>query len=432
MKHPVSLKSSFLIIAAALTLGSTLVYPTSVGALVESASPNAPAGSASTYQFNNDHTDVNNRAHVALPARKLWTYKQPIGYVGGDSGNSTLTSYPLIINGRVFTEGFSTSAEYDNVLEGFNASTGTLLWPPVDIGRYGDETGTIAADSDNVYAADDVSVGSEAEIVISAYSQSTGHEIWSMTTKAESDVNSPPTVAGGILYVVGTGSAGVLFALDAATGSILWSQSVANGDYSAPAVTGSTVIVSYADELTYAFNALTGAPVWLHSGTGEGGWGQTPVVANGDVYVLGEPFTSDPGIVLSVRTGKRVGTFTASSELPTIYGTTLLVTQGTHESQTVTAENLATGKVLWTQSGDGELDTDPVVADGAVFMGSALGEVYAFSASTGVELWHAKTGAAVVPSAIGLYTVLGGMAVSDGLLAVPTLKGIVVFGTTAK
>jgi outer membrane protein assembly factor BamB len=65
-------------------------------------------------------------------------------------------------------------------------------------------------------------------------------------------------------------------------------------------------------------------------------------------------------------------------------------------------------------------------------MGSALGEVYAFSASTGVELWHAKTGAAVVPSAIGLYTVLGGMAVSDGLLAVPTLKGIVVFGTTAK
>jgi outer membrane protein assembly factor BamB len=85
-----------------------------------------------------------------------------------------------------------------------------------------------------------------------------------------------PTLAGGRVYTFG--GTGILNALDARDGSVLWSRNVATdtgrkvpiwGFSSSPAVVGDTVIVAAAGTLA-AFDAATGNPRWVGPNRGGG------------------------------------------------------------------------------------------------------------------------------------------------------------------
>jgi len=76
----------------------------------------------------------------------------------------------------------------------------------------------------------------------------------------------------------------MLYATNEATGALLWSQPVANGDNSSPAVDSSHVYVSYPDNY-YAFDLTTGALAWHDALGGDGGGGRTPVAADGHVFI---------------------------------------------------------------------------------------------------------------------------------------------------
>ena len=51
--------------------------------------------------------------------------------------------------------------------------------------------------------------------------------------------------------------------------------------------------------------------------------------------------------------------------------------------------------MLWTFSGDGMLQSAPIVIDNAVVIGSGSGTVYALDAATGAILWSGSAGAAI-------------------------------------
>jgi outer membrane protein assembly factor BamB len=104
-------------------------------------------------------------------------------------------------------------------------------------------------------------------------------------------------VAKGIVYVGASvpgqhgSSSGVLYALKARAGKIIWSASVASGITSSPAIANGVVYVGSDDGTLYAFNAKTGAELAAVAGVS----GQSsPTVANGMVYsettVSGELF----------------------------------------------------------------------------------------------------------------------------------------------
>jgi outer membrane protein assembly factor BamB len=72
------------------------------------------------------------------------------------------------------------------------------------------------------------------------------------------------------------------YALNANTGSKLWSYATRNRVYSAPAVANGVVYVGSNDKNLYALNAKTGAKLWTYK-TGSA-VDSSPVIANGVIY----------------------------------------------------------------------------------------------------------------------------------------------------
>ena len=93
-----------------------------------------------------------------------------------------------------------------------------------------------------------------------------------------------PAVANGVVYF---GSADYkLYALDAFTGTKLWSYTTGFLVYSSPAVANGVVYVGSSDRKLYALGARTGALLWTYT-TGQSDYGiqSSPTVADGNVYV---------------------------------------------------------------------------------------------------------------------------------------------------
>src|SRR5487761_963284 len=134
-----------------------------------------------------------------------------------------------------------------------------------------------------------------AETAISASNVSQLVPKWTLTTAGE--VSATPTVAGGTVYVPDWG--GKLWAVNASTGAVVWSHTVASytgvtGDISriSPAITGNDLILGDHAHLNkgayvFAVNRTTGARLWSvrvdsnHASEITG----SPVVYNGVAYV---------------------------------------------------------------------------------------------------------------------------------------------------
>ena len=100
----------------------------------------------------------------------------------------------------------------------------------------------------------------------------TGARVWryQTSTLADSDVGAPPTISprgrngftDGVVYA--TGKDKVVYALDLATGRLIWKHPLAtgtNGDVAGAALVGDRIYVG-SDTGVYALNATTGAQVW--------------------------------------------------------------------------------------------------------------------------------------------------------------------------
>ncbi|TMD62700.1 MAG: PQQ-like beta-propeller repeat protein [Chloroflexi bacterium] len=100
----------------------------------------------------------------------------------------------------------------------------------------------------------------------------------------------------------------------------------------------------------------------------------------------------------------------------------------------VRAQNLRTGAPLWSFTGDCDIYTLPVAANGTVYIASAQGNLYALNERTGALVWSDNAGGRIVgegqnpyyPSPAGTQPAL---AVGEGLLAVPTETTLTVYGS---
>jgi outer membrane protein assembly factor BamB len=210
-----------------------------------------------------------------------------------------------VYDGAIYIQG------YTGILYAFNGS-GTQLWSTQlgDIGFSGPVVvnGVIYVESgDSVYAlntsgailwstatADPIQSNSVAVVNgkvfavsqdgdLHALNASTGTEIWSYPILSNDANSSTPAVADGIVYV---GSANdTFYALRASTGVLIWSATTGGEIVGSPAVAGGVVYIASLDGYLYAFNAADGTTVWkvpLPNGAASEG----PVtIADGVVYV---------------------------------------------------------------------------------------------------------------------------------------------------
>ena len=230
--------------------------------------------------------------------------------------------------------------------------------------------------------------------------------------KAFSDwsfIEFPPVVGYGRVYL-GTNHGRVL-ALDARTGRVAWRRELRRCIAASPALGGRVVYVAlmapapceHADRraagLLVALDALTGKLLWsFRAGVIE----SSPLLVRGLVY-----FGSWDHRVyaVDVRTHRARWVFRTGDEVKggvALAGRTVVA--GSYDGH-VYALDARSGRLRWSAgaerglTGRGRFYATPAVAYGRVYVGATDGVVYAFGARTGRLLWARRTGSYVYAAA---------------------------------
>jgi outer membrane protein assembly factor BamB len=278
--------------------------------------------------------------------REAWSFHITGTAAAGVHGAGALAANPVVTGGTVYLQ------DLDANVYAIALATGKLRWEHVV--NVPEATGP---GPDGVAVSAGVVYGDTPTSVF-ALSASTGAVIWSdngLLASGQGTFEIQPTVAGGRVYLAsayGSGpGGGLLMALDAASGKLLWKFSTAIGPQ---------------------------APGVAALGIGSGGAWQTPLVgSDGSVtFGIGNPYQS-------------IGE---------------AITHPTRQLYTDSVLNLdaSTGKLRWYYQGvpndfmDHDLQASPIAATvggvPAIIGGGKVGIVYAMNAATGALLWKTPVG----------------------------------------
>jgi outer membrane protein assembly factor BamB len=187
---------------------------------------------------------------------------------------------------------------------------------------------------------------------------------------------------------------GVLYALERASGELLWKAAV--GSMSAkPLVDRGRIYVGNDDGYLICIDAQDGGELWRYSTRGS--ILRTPVVAEDMVF-----FSNDSDQVYALDQAKGTFRWQYKADVPEEYTLRghagvavsggLLVTG--FANGTVVALRTTTGSVAWMTSIKGgaerfvDVDARPAIVDDTVYTSSAAGGVYALDLTTGVVRWR--------------------------------------------
>jgi len=325
-------------------------------------------------------------------------------------------SYPLIADGKVFVTVKDGPVNAGTTLYALNATNGATIWSfnlggTVPWGAASYENGRVFALN---YSG-----------LLRAIDAATGNLIWSVLLQNQSAFTSAPTVSNGVVYTGGAGSGGTVYAVNANTGAVLWTSSVLNGDYSSPAVTSDGVYVSYSCPNVYKLNPATGAKIWHYAPGCSGGGGKTPALYNGRLYVrdfVGSIFDSATGTIVGNFNAKNTPAFSGD------IGFFLDGPQGFGTFGTLVGRDLNTNTILWSFAGDGFLQSAVLVVNNYVYVGSSQGRLYAVDGATGQQVWMTNTGDSIpYVDEHNVSQPLTSFAAAEGLLVIPTSTKLIAY-----
>jgi outer membrane protein assembly factor BamB len=241
-----------------------------------------------------------------------------------------------------------------------------------------------------------------------------GRVRWSVVTPA-------PFYAGVLIrdgVVYSPGGDGVLRALKADTGAVLWTYDCGEELVTVPVLADGKVLVASQSATLYAIEAADGKWVWQYRRTPPAGFilrgASTPVVRDGVVY-LG--FSDGHAAALDAKTGGAIWDRVLST------GTQFIDVSSTpgfdHAGHLIVASykdglfalDPKTGDTVWQSAASG---LAYVLVRGSVVFAAGEDRVGAYSAENGKNIWLAQ-----LPDRAGQQP-----AFSSGLLLVPTGKGL--------
>ena len=209
-----------------------------------------------------------------------------------------------------------------------------------------------------------------------------------------------PVVVDGMVYYtadsIGQGTTDSLYALDAATGELVWKYDTGHADDAVTVVDGR---VYSASDSIFCLDAQTGDRIWA-SGIAHHSGG-TPIVFDGKVYCMRDNVVPDSSGVycLDALTGSLLWgdtLFSFPASCMALWNGMLFVPTATMGGTTIgalSAFDMYTGELLWqnTDSDIGYWDSSPVVVDGVIYINDWYEKTFAFDALTGQKVWEQPT-----------------------------------------
>ena len=188
------------------------------------------------------------------------------------------------------------------------------------------------------------------------------HLVWEFDT--EKRLFGSPVVHAGVLYQVGRGT---LFALDAETGTLLWS-SILPVVGSTPFVTDKSLYVGTCNGVA-AVNSKTGEIIWQVQ---LADLPSNPENENPAIFLASSPLVTDTGVIMCTRENWELTFTDPPREIP----------EGTDRAVCLDSE---TGALVWEYSLDFSAGYSPALVDGKIIINSLDLEV--LDHETGQELW---------------------------------------------
>jgi outer membrane protein assembly factor BamB len=307
-------------------------------------------------------------------------------------------SYALVANHVVFIG----TAESPPNVRALDIATGAGVWGPIAMpGRV-----MLAYDADRVFALD-------FDGHLTALDATTGSVLWSIQLQQQSFWSGPPVASGGLVYALGASVGSTLVAVDEQTGAVRWTAGTGGTDGSVAVANGVLYVAAPCN--LEAFDALTGALSWSVTAHCTGGGGSVPSVYATKIWER----NGSLGNVVLDHDGNLLGTF-ASLGIPAFHnGIAFYPTLNA-----LTAVDIATATLRWKFTDAGGVCTSPVVAGagGQVFIGTCAGKVYELDELTGSQRSMHDIG---TPIARAPET--NSISLADGHLLVPAGNTLVVY-----
>lgn len=341
---------------------------------------------------NPQHTGTA-QAALATPLTLAWTKN-----VGA---NLYMTS-PLIYKGNVYVASIDEDLQGKGAIFALNGQTGDILW------RYpvrNSIKNTIAIDGGKVYAQD-------AEGYLYAVDAATGKLVW----EKKLNVNGLPALIEGLVAdrgIVYAGTGKGLCASNGATGETLWTNTgwgQGEGTTSTNSLNRNILVSGVQWSALYANDATTGKLLWKAAKDGLRNRGASPAFHGDLLYLI-----SDASVfILNATNGKII----VRKPMPfsvDVTSTPLLTDKeiifGSARNGLVALDretlepkwNFKTEDALvytspYSRKASSTIETSPILAGNTVFVGASDGRIYGIDKETGKASWQYATGAPVFGS----------------------------------
>jgi len=201
---------------------------------------------------------------------------------------------------------------------------------------------------------------------VAAIDVETGKKIWEVDTDLE--ISGGPGAGEG-LVLIGTSNA-ELVALDAENGEERWRARVSSEILSVPKIANGVVVVHTVDGKLFGFDALDGTQIWIFDRS-------VPVLT---LHGSSSPVISGDMVIGGFSSGKLVGLDLARGGVRWV--TNLGISSGRSELERMV-----------------DIDGEPLVVGGAIFVTSFQGDMAAVSRDNGQVYWRKKLSSFVGPGA---------------------------------
>jgi len=199
-----------------------------------------------------------------------------------------------------------------------------------------------------------------------------------------------PVIVDGIVYYPSNCGTDSLYALDAATGELIWKYRTGWTD---DAVTVKNGYLYTASDSVWCLDALTGERIWA---TGAANWhGSTPAVVNSRVYCGRSNLSTSHIYCFNAVTGTEIWSEVLSGHtvscLTVWNGMVFVPTYKNNGETPLYALDANTGSIIWenTDSYQGYWDSSPVVVDSLIYINGDDGKTRAIDTMTGITIWEA-------------------------------------------
>ncbi len=215
--------------------------------------------------------------------------------------------------------------------------------------------------------------------------------LWTAPVTGDGHEFPTPVIVDGIVYYPSNMGTDSLYALDAATGDLIWKYHTGMTD---DAVTVKNGYLFIASDSLWCLDALTGERIWA-TDAADGG-GSTPAVVDGRVYcgrTNGDPYNGISYVYcFDAATGLEIWADTLSgmtASCMTVWNGMVFVPTYRNGETPLYALDATTGSIIWENidSYGGYWDSSPTVVDSIIYINGYDGHSRAIDAVTGNTIW---------------------------------------------